>query len=266
MIQLNKEFYSSPYFFLLEKKNNKYFLSFSSESTIVEAKKNLEIINIPKKDIEKVIFYLKKVANSDKKKNTKEIKSELDELVSTDGTMSNSKIPILDPRLHPRKTMDQSIVMGAITNDPISRGYRTYYGESIEEIDLSKAYGNKETSGKTPIQTIKVLDKMGVDNPVERANEMGKDPKLNRKKKRNSTMRIRLIEKETIDEIQKQKMIKMVEDIITKRKTDSSEIRKKDTDTQDIPFFIKKNIKSLMKQSEKYGLTKSELIKLMKDE
>ena len=76
-----------------------------------------------------------------------------------------------------------------------------------------KRFGYEETSGKTPIETIKIFDKMGVDNAVERAEEFGKDPKLNKKKKKGSDMRIRITEKEKIEEIQKQKMLKVVEDI-----------------------------------------------------
>ena len=88
--------------------------------------------------------------------------------------MANSKVPILDPKLHPTKTMDQTVPAARITNDPVTRGYRVYYGESVEEFaeeDMSKAFGYQETSGKTPVQTIKILDKMAVENPIERAEE-----------------------------------------------------------------------------------------------
>jgi hypothetical protein len=84
------------------------------------------------------------------------MKGEIEELVSADGSMTNSKIPILDPRLHPKKTMDQTVAASRITNDPISRGYRTYYGESVEEMseeDMSAAFGYAETSGKTGPET-----------------------------------------------------------------------------------------------------------------
>jgi hypothetical protein len=67
---------------------------------------------------------------------------------------------------------------------------------------------------------VKVLKKMGVDNAVERAKEFGKDPKMDQaKKKKGSKMRIRLQEKEAIEKIQKEKMSKMVEDILFKDKT-----------------------------------------------
>ena len=85
-------------------------------------------------------------------KDTKTLKTDLEELVNSDGAMANSKIPILDPKLHPRKTMDQTVAAASITNDPISRGYRTYYGESeVKEIDMSGAFGYEETEEKMEI-------------------------------------------------------------------------------------------------------------------
>jgi hypothetical protein len=208
-------------------------------------------------------------AKKEKKKSTKELKGELEELVTADGSMANSKVPILDPRLHPKKTMDQTVPAARITNDPITRGYRVYYGESVEEVaeeDLSKAFGYQETSGKTPIQTIKILDKMGVDNALERAEEFGKDVKLDKKKKKGSDMRIRITEKEKISEIQKKKMEKMVEDILMKKKnSNNSEINKKQRE-DGVSSIIKKNIKSLLKQAEIEGLSKKDLIKMLNGE
>ena len=119
--------------------------------------------------------------------------SEIEELINADGSMANSKVPILDPKLHPKKTMDQTVPAARITNDPVTRGYRVYYGESVEEVDeedMSKAFGYQETSGKTPDQTIKILHKMGVENPVERTNQFGKLPKQKVKKDKSKTYRI----------------------------------------------------------------------------
>ena len=171
MLTVDQEFYSLPYYFFLKDKGNDYSLYLSAEKTITEARDKDIIIKVPKSKLEAVKKYLEKVLKGKKKKSTKELKGEIEELVNLDGALSNSKIPILDPKLHPKKTMDQTVAAARITNDPIARGYRTYYGESIEEVseeDLSKAFGYEETSGKTPIETIKIFDKMGVDNAVER--------------------------------------------------------------------------------------------------
>jgi len=268
MIPIDQEVYSSPYYFLLRDKGNKFSLYFSIEGTLTEARKKDEKIDFDKKHGNKVRKHLSKIAKEKKVKNTKDLKGEIEELVTADGSMANSKVPILDPRLHPKKTMDQTVPAARITNDPVSRGYRVYYGESVEEIgeeDLSKAFGYQETSGKTPGQTIKILDKMGVDNPVERADEFGKTIKLDKKKKKGSFVRQRINEKEKIEEIQRQKMLKVVEDILMKkRNSNKSDIVKKDDD--DVKRTIKKNIKSLIRQAEKNGISKNELIKLLESE
>lgn len=272
MLPTNTELYSNPYYFFLRERSTHFDLYFSSEQTLTEARKKDEMIKVPKDKVDLVKKYLKKLEKSEKKKSTGEMKNELEELVTLDGSMANSKVPILDPRLHPRKTMDQTVPAARITNDPISRGYRVYYGESVEEVkeeDLSKAFGYQETSGKTPVQTVKILKKMGVDNPIERAEEFGKSVKLNKKKKKGSEMRIRLTEKEKIQEIQRKKMIKMVEDMLVKnKKTDDSEVGKKDSlkSIEDLPSTIKKNLKSLLRQVQSNGMSKSDLIKILKSE
>jgi N-glycosylase/DNA lyase len=144
MITTDKEFYSSPYYFFLRDKGKDYSLYFSVEETLTEARKKDEMIKIPKNKVKHVKSYLEKLLKGKKKKSTKDISGELEELVNLDGAMSNSKIPILDPRLHPKKTMDQTVAAARITNDPISRGYRTYYGESIEEAKNEKKKTNKK--------------------------------------------------------------------------------------------------------------------------
>ena len=148
MITTDTEFYSSPYYFLLRDKGDKYSLYYSVEENLTEARKKDEVIHFEKSKGVKVKNHLKKVAKEKKIKTTKGLKKDLEELVNLDGALSNSKIPILDPRLHPHKTMDQTVAAARITNDPISRGYRTYYGESVEEvseIDMSGAFGYEET-------------------------------------------------------------------------------------------------------------------------
>ena len=110
---------------------------------------------------------------------------------------------------------------------------------------------------------IKILDKMGVENPVGRAEEMGKDPKLNKKKLKGSDMRIRITEKETLEEIQRRKMIKVVEDILMTKKEKDSDVREKESE---IPSILLKNIKSLKKQANKHGISMSTLIKSLKSE
>jgi hypothetical protein len=170
-----------------------------------------------------------------KPKTQKEVKSELEELVDGDGSINSSRIPILDPRLFPKRTMDQTVVA---TTQPggylfrATRGGRTYYSEGeVKEEDMSAAFGYEETKDLPPKETIKVLKKMGVDNAVKRAKEFGKDPKINQgKRKKGSKMRIRLQEKDELDEARKQEMQKLVREILIKKKKGKDLTNKKELD------------------------------------
>jgi hypothetical protein len=272
MITTDKEFYSSPYYFLLRDKGDKYSLYFSVEGTLTEARKKDEVIHFKKSNGEKVKKHLKKVAKEKKVKNTKTLKTDLEELVNADGAMSNSKIPILDPKLHPKKTMDQTIAAARITNDPISRGYRSYYGESveeIEEIDMSGAFGYEETEDMDGKDTFEYLvGKMGMepDDAEDRTKQQGKDPSGKKDKKSKYYKDKNFITRATLSEIQKQKAIKMVEDLLTKKNSDNSEVGKKvNADSIDeLPLLIRRNLKSLLKHVEKHGFSKEDIIKLIK--
>jgi hypothetical protein len=272
MIATDNEFYSSPYYFLLRDKGSKYSLYFSVEGNLTEARKKDEVIHFEKSKGEKVKKHLKKVAKEKKVKDTKTLKKDLEELVNADGAMSNSKIPILDPKLHPRKTMDQTVAASRITNDPIARGYRTYYGESVEEIDeidMSGAFGYEETEDMDGKDTYKYLVKnMGMepDDAKERTKQQGKDPSGKKDKKSKYYRDKNFITRATLSEIQRQKAIKMVEDLLTKKNSDNSEVGKKvNADTiEELPLLIRKNLKSLLNNVEKHGFSKEDIIKLIK--
>jgi hypothetical protein len=273
MITTDREFYSSPYYFFLRDKGKDYSLYFSVEETLSEARKKDEMIKVPKDKVKHVKAYLEKLLKNKKKKSTKEISGELEELVNLDGAMSNSKIPILDPKLHPKKTMDQTVAAARITNDPISRGYRTYYGESVEEemteIDMSGAFGYEETEDMDGKETydymVKKLD-MDPEEAKDRTEQQGKDPSGKKDKKSKYYKDKNFITRATLSEIQKMKAIKMVEDLLTKKSTDNSEVgRKVNADNvEELPLLIRKNLKSLMRQVEKHGFSKEDIIKLIK--
>ena len=95
MISVDTEFYSSPYYFLIRDKGDKYSLYFSAEETLTEARKKDEVIHFDKKKGKKVKNYLEKTVKDKKKKSTKTLKTDLEELVNSDGAMSNSAIPIV---------------------------------------------------------------------------------------------------------------------------------------------------------------------------
>lgn len=276
MIQIDKEFYSSPYYFLLREKGNEYHLYFSLENTLSEARKKDVMLKVPADKVEKVKKYIDSLVKKKNNKSTKEVEGEIEELVNSDGSMANSKIPILDPRLHPLKTMDQTVAAARITNDPIARGYRTYYGESVEEVkeeDMSGAFGYEETKNMDGKETFEYFkDELGMDeiDAWERTEEQGKDPSGKKDEKSPYKKDKNFVTRATLSEIQRQKAIKMLEDILmNKKNTSKSDVVEKEKDTEEkikIPKVIQKNINTLLKQMEKQGISKKELIKILKGE
>jgi hypothetical protein len=265
MININEEYFSSPYYFLIRNKDEKYSVYFSINKTLTEAREKDEVVHFEKKKVNKVKNFVKNVVKSKKKTSTKKIKSEIEELVGSDGGMLSSKVPILDMPMHTHRTMDQIVPASRQTNDPVTRGYRTYYGESIDEldeIDMSNAFGYEETKDmdgkKTYDYLVKKLD-VEPDEAKQRTKEFGKDPsgKKSKTKKKGS------IDKLTLSEIQKKHMLKMVEDILMSDKKKDEDIRNKNNEPN--PFILK-NIKTLKAQAKKEGLSISELIKMLKNE
>ena len=282
MINFNTEYYSNNYYFFLKERADKISLYYSIADTLTESRKNDERIDFDKKDSKKVKNIVGNVLKSKTKvsKNalTKKLKSikpkkEIDELVDSDGSMLSSKIPFLNQTLTPHKTTDQTVAMARITNDPVTRGYRVYYGESeeksdevINEVDYSEAFGYEETKDMDFDDTVKTLEEMGVENAIERAKQFGKLPK---EEIENGELRQRLSEKDSIEEQQKQKMIKMVEDMLTK-KSKSSDVVKKSFGNSDViknkgvSKILLKNIESIKKIADKEGISINMLIKALK--
>jgi len=277
MINFNTEYFGNNCYFFLKEKGDKISLYYNVAETLTESRKDDEKMDFDKKDEKKVKGIVHNILKSkkgvSKKYITKKLKDvetsgEIDELVDADGTMLNSKVPYLDMTLHPKKTTDQTIPMARVSNDPVTRGYRVYWGESddekenvVSEVDYSEAFGYEETKDKDFKGTVKTLKKMGVEDPIGRAEEMGKSPKLDKQKKKGAFTKQRLSEKDTIEEEQRKKMIKMVEDILTKKSKDNSDILKKDSG---ISKILLKNLESIKKIAEKEGISISQLIKVLK--
>jgi hypothetical protein len=266
MINLNEEYFESGYYFLLREKKDGIHMWYSVSKTINEAREQDDYIKFPKDMLSKVQKYLDRLTKNKKSKTQKEVKSELEELVDGDGNLNSSRIPILDPRLFPKKTMDQTVATATQPSGNLWWSSRGGWGRSVQaEEDMSGAFGYEETKDLPPKQTIKKLADMGVDNPVERAIEFGKDPKIKQSKKsRGSKMRIRLQEKEAIDEVRKDKMKKLIEDILTK-KSKNSDIQKKGI-YSDLPIPVKKTLKKLIASIEDEGFSKNEIIKYIRNE
>jgi len=262
MIINNREFFSSPYYFFLKETKDKYYLYFSAEETLVEARKKDEVVSIPKGKVGSLKKYLSKILKTKKKISTKDMKGEIEELVNADGGLSGSRIPILDPKMHPKKTMDQTISAARITNDPITRGYRTSLGEE----DMSDAFGYEETKDLDGKETFKYFVKeleMEPEDAKDRTEQQGKDPSGKRDKKSKYKNDKNFISRQILPEIQKQKAIKVLEDILVNKKNKDTDISDKEPKMSPI---VMKNLKTLKKQAEKEGLSISELIKMLKSE
>jgi len=281
MIEYNKEYFSNNYYFLLKEGYDKISLFYSVAETLTESRKKDKKIVLNKKNEKKIKGLVDKFLKTTKKFTEKQINSkfkeidsegEIGELVDTDGTMLGSNIPIINPMSSAKQPMDKTITMARTSNDPVTRGYRVYYGESEEEqdnvvyeVNYDEVFGWEETKDMNYHDTVETLDDMGVDNPEERAEEMGKDPKLEKKKMKGSFIRQRLVEKEPIDEVQKKQMIKMVEDILTKKsKKDGDVVKSSSESNKSIGTFLKKNLKSIKKLAEKEGISLDQLIKALK--
>jgi hypothetical protein len=273
MINFNTEYFSNNYYFFLKDRGDKISLYYSVADTLTESRKKDDKIDFDKKDTKKIKDVMSKVLKSKKKvskddltrtlKNVKS-KTEIEEFVDEDGTMLTSRIPYINTALSPRKTMDQTVPMARTTNDPVTRGYRVYYGEGeekngkmINEVDYSEAFGYIETKDMDYNNTVETLAKMGVENPEERAQEFGKLPK---QKKHDGKLKQRLSEKDTIEEQQKQQMTKMVEDILTKKSKDDSGVIK----NNGISKILMKNLQAIKKIAEKEGISINMLIKSLK--
>jgi len=284
MIELGKEYFLNPYYFFLTEKTNKISLYYSIGNTLTESKKKEDKMDFDKKDLGIVKRGISKILK-DKKVKTKdqikkyfepvEKKGEIEEFIDSDGTLKSSRIPKLDMAMAPRKTTDQTVVMTRLTNNPVTRGYRKYYGESLKkdnnvlnEIDFSDAFGYEETKdmdGKNTFKYyVKKLD-MDPDEAKERTKQQGKDPSGKRTKKAPKRIRQKpgFIDRMTLSEIEKNKMIKMVEDILYNIKGDDHELNEKE---KPISKIVKKNIESLKKIADREGITLNQLIKMLKSE
>jgi hypothetical protein len=273
MINFNTEYFGNNCYFYIKDRGDKISLYYNVAETLTESRKSDEKIEFDKKD-EKKVKGLVSSAMKTKSKVSKKVldkklkgiksKKEIDELVDEDGSLLGSRIPNLSQVLTPHKTMDQTVVMARTTNDPVTRGYRVYYGESeegtddvINEVDYSEAFGYEETKDMDYHDTVKTLKKMGVDNAVERAKQFGKLPK---EEVEGGELRQRLSEKETLEERQHRLMKKMVEDILTKKSKDNSDVIK----NTGVSKILKKNLKTIKNIADKEGISINMLIKALK--
>jgi len=289
-MEFNKEYFSSPYYFYIKEGKDSISVYFSVSNTLTEARKKDEIVKFDKKDKEEVKKTISKIQkekklknNSDVKKTLNKKKDELEELVDYDGSFLSSKIPIYNPYLSPKGTMDQEVVATRQTNNPITRGYRVYWGEGeeetdevINETDFSDAFGYEETKDKNGPETFKTFVKeLGLDKEeaADRTRQQGKepDPKKHKIKLQNVPKKIKkqkgfidkmtISEKSELENIKKQQVFDMVEDIVLGKKSSDKEVGKK---KNTLSKLLMKNLENIKKIADKEGIEINDLVKILK--
>jgi hypothetical protein len=289
-MEFNKEYFSSPYYFYIKEGKDSISVYFSVSNTLTEARKKDEIVKFDKKDKEEVKKTISKIQkekklknNSDVKKTLNKKKDELGELVDYDGSFLSSKIPIYNPYLSPKGTMDQEIVATRQTNNPITRGYRVYWGEGeeetdevINETDFSDAFGYEETKDKNGPETFKTFVKelgLDKDEAADRTRQQGKEPdvKKHKRKLQNVPKKIKdqkgfidkmtISEKSELENIKKQQVVDMVEDIVLGKKSSDKEVGKK---KNTLSKLLMKNLENIKKIADKEGIEINDLVKILK--
>jgi len=274
MISYNKEYFQNNCHFFIKDNGDTISLYYSVGETLSESRKKLTKKDFDKKDEKKVKSLVNKFLKGKDKPTKKDLdkevkKTEIDELIDSDGGLLGSRTPLYNMTLAPKKTMDQTVVAARISNDPVTRGYRVYWGESedekknvVSEIDFSDAFGYEETVDKDFGETLKTLKHMGIDDPEERVKRTKQLGKLPKAKKKKGKLKQRLTEKDSIEEAQKQRMVKMVEDILTKKSKGDSDVVSKEDKT--ISKILIKNLQSIKKIADKEGISINQLIKALK--
>ncbi len=205
---------------------------------------------------------------------------EIDELVNSDGSMIGKSTPMLDLGMHPRKTMDQTVIATRQTNNPAVRGYRVYYGESeekddekmLDEYNLKPTFAYDETEDVSTYEKAdEVLIDLGIEDDCERHERLevlGFDPELDDQledEKEHGECED-CFTKRRLAELEKQKMTKMIDEIIVGKKSNDNDFVKKtkeeeDEDKSPISKILMRNIESIKKIAEKEGISLNKLFK-----
>lgn len=291
MIELNKEYFNNPYYFFLKEKEDKIAVYYSVSETIVESRKEDDVIEVDKevfneiqKMISKILKSGKKLTKSqvhkliDSKTKKEEPEGEIDELVNPDGSIISSNIPILNQRNLAKKTTDQTVKMSRASQFPF---IRVYYGESeeekgdpINEVDQSESFGFEETEDAPTYDVAnKILKKMDVEDPIERDARLKRlgfdrnlDNQLKQEKKRGQCKNC--FTKRRLSELEKEKMNMMLDEILFPKKSKSKEVVKKTKEESDtnnpISKILIRNIEAIKRLADKEDISIQKLIKYLK--
>lgn len=292
MIKLNEEYFVNPYYFYCKDKGDKVAVYFSVANTLSESRKNDDVVVVDKEVFKEIQKVISKIINSGKKltkqyvhklldskaSSTEKPDSELGELVNPDGSIIGSSIPILNQRNLAKKTMDQTVRMSRSNQFPF---IRVYYGEGeevdgklLDEVDQSESFGFEETEdARTYKQANKIMKKMGVEDPFERNKRLARlgfdrslDKELKIEKKRGKCKLC--FTKRRLAELEKEKMEKMIDEIILSKKNGDKGILKKEKETKSSDSVVEKillrNIEAIKKLADKENVDIDKLIKHLK--
>ena len=291
MLKLNEEYFMEPYYFFLKEKGDKVAVYYSVSNTLAESRKEDDVIEVDKEVFEEIQKLISKILKSgkklskdqvhkllDSKSNKKETDGEIEELVDPDGSIISSSIPILNQRNLAKKTMDQTVRMTKSNQFPF---IRMYYGESeegkgntISEVDQSESFGFEETEDAPTYDVAnKILKKMSVDDPIERDERLKRfgfdknlDNQLEREKKRGKCKNC--FTKRRLAELEREKMDKMLDEILLSKKSKDKEVVKKskEEDKNDTPIYkiLMRNIEAVKRLANKEGIDIDELVKHLK--
>lgn len=289
MIELGKEYFEKPYYFFLKDKGDKIAVYYSVSETLTESRKNDDVIEIEKSALEDIQKFINKVIKSGKKITRERIHAmldskrigkknedgEIDELVDPDGSIIGSSIPILNQRNLAKKTTDQTVRMTKANQFPF---IRVYYGESeeekgqsINEVDQSESFGFEETEDAPTYDVAnKILKKMEVEDPIERDERLkrfGFDRKLDKQLKQEKKMGKckNCFTKRRLSELEKEKMEKMIDEILLTKKSKDKEMVKKTKDEKNpVSKILIRNIEAIKKLADKENISIEKLIKHLK--
>jgi hypothetical protein len=293
MINLNEEYFQKPYYFFCKEKGNKVAVYFSVSDSLSESRKNDDVIVVDKgifKDIQKIIS---KILNSGKKlnkefvhkllasksKSTHKPDAELGELVNPDGSIIGSSIPILNQRNLAKKTTDQTVRMTRSNQFPF---IRVYYGESkeedgklLDEVDQSESFGFEETEfAKNYDEADEIMkDTLKVEDPIQRRRRLARlgfskklDKELTREKRKGRCKKC--FTKRRLAELQKEKMEKIIDEILISKKSKDKDFVKKTKDSDGTESVIEKlllrNLEAVKKLADKEDIDIEKLLKQLK--
>jgi hypothetical protein len=291
MIGLNQEYFQTPYYFFLKEKGDKIAVYYSVSDTITESRKTDDVIVVDKEVFEEIQKVISKILNSGKKltkefvhnlldkkaKSKQKPDGELGELVNPDGSIVSSSIPILNQRNLAKKTMDQTVRMSRVNQFP---WVRVYYGESeenkpvIDEEDMSGAFAKEETENdRTYNECMKSMEELGVEDYLERDErckvfgfDKNLDKQLKQEKKRGKCKNC--FTKRRLSELEKEKMEKMIDEILISKKSKDKDFVKKTKDSDGTESVIEKlllrNLEAVKKLADKEDIDIEKLLKQLK--